>query len=120
MPFLRAANPLNYGRPRRLSSVEAIAATLYITGFSAEAQSLLERFRWGSTFLDLNREQLDKYAECEDSNEVMEAHEEFAANADSLPSRSQGPVEPGKWCSPPPSPLPRKKTNNTRLSGHGG
>ena len=96
VPFLRAGNPVNYGRPRRLSSVEAIAATLFITGFPTEAEQLLERFRWGHCFLDLNREQLEKYAECEDADEVMAEHRAFAESAEGQPSASSAPVEPGE------------------------
>lgn len=77
LPFLLAANPVNYGKPFILSSVEAFAAALIILGHRAQAEGLLAKFNWGKTFLDLNREPLEEYENAKSSEEIIKAQSLF-------------------------------------------
>jgi pre-rRNA-processing protein TSR3 len=71
LPFLLAANPVNYGKPFKLSTVEAFAAALYIIGEKEQAGLILNKFKWGKTFLELNREPLERYSKAKDSTQVV-------------------------------------------------
>ena len=77
LPALLAANPVSWGRVGRLSSVEAIAATLAILGHDDQASRVLEPFQFGQQFLDLNREPLEAYAIAESRDEVAAMQSEF-------------------------------------------
>ena len=77
LPYLIAANPTNYGVPTKLSTVEALAAALYIVGFKEKAEQLLSKFKWGPNFIELNRELLDAYARAKNSAEVVELQKSF-------------------------------------------
>ncbi|PSQ42969.1 hypothetical protein BRD17_07255 [Halobacteriales archaeon SW_7_68_16] len=77
LPFLVAANPINYGRPFRLTTVEALAGALVVLGERDRAADLLAKFTWGETFLELNAEPLGRYAGCPDSAAVVAVQEEY-------------------------------------------
>lgn len=79
LPFLVAANTVNYGRPSKLSCAEAVAATLYICGQQEASVAILQEFSWGMEFLRLNQELLDMYASCTDSQDVVDKQNEWLA-----------------------------------------
>jgi pre-rRNA-processing protein TSR3 len=80
LPYLLAANPINTYKPIKLSTAEAIAAALYIIGEVGVAQDILSVFKWGHTFITLNREWLDAYASCASSSEVVQVQDEIMEN----------------------------------------
>lgn len=77
LPFLVAANTVNYGKPWKLNCAEAFAACLYITGFKEESTKVLSQFSYGNAFLSLNEEYLEAYSKCGTSLEVVSKQEEF-------------------------------------------
>lgn len=77
LPYLLAANPVNFGRPYALTTVEAMAAALCILGERSQAEAILSKFRWGETFLELNANPLSAYADCANSTEVVAAQSEY-------------------------------------------
>lgn len=79
LPYLVAANPVNYGKPWRLNCVEAFAACFCIVDRLDLAQSLLSHFSYGQTFLDINAEVFRIYAKCETSDQVTQAQSDYLA-----------------------------------------
>ena len=77
LPFLIAANPVNFGKPCILSTNEAIAATFYITGFKDEAHHIMDGFKWGHSFIEMNYDLLEAYSDVKTSEEVVRIQNEF-------------------------------------------
>mmetsp|Transcript_34148 Transcript_34148/g.47330 ORF Transcript_34148/g.47330 Transcript_34148/m.47330 type:complete len:289 (-) Transcript_34148:51-917(-) len=103
LPWLVAVNPVNYGKPCKLSCAEAFAAALYITGHKQDAEALMSRFKWGHAFFSVNQELLDQYAACSTAVEVIAKQDAWLASAgtplespfktDFPPSESEGEEE---------------------------
>lgn len=72
LPYLVAANPVNYGQVGKLCSAEAIASALFILGYISEAEKILSLFKWGPHFLTLNAEPLRDYQNAANSSEVVQ------------------------------------------------
>ncbi|SFM58669.1 DUF367 family protein [Methanolobus profundi] len=77
LPYLVAANPVNFGRPFKLTSVEAFAASLYILGNKKQAETIMSKFNWGHTFLELNHEPLEEYSQAKDSKDILRIQSEY-------------------------------------------
>lgn len=72
LPLLFAANTVNYGKPFKMNTAEAIAASLYICGFKEESKLLLEPFSYGQEFIRLNYELLEAYSNAQSEKEIEE------------------------------------------------
>ena len=77
LPLLIAANPVNYGRPSKLNCAEALAATLFICGFDADAYQVMDHFRWGRSFFDVNAELFEGYRKAANSAELVAFQNEY-------------------------------------------
>ncbi|MDR3075276.1 MAG: DUF367 family protein [Candidatus Methanoplasma sp.] len=77
LPYLLAANPVNWGRPMELNSAEAVFGALIILGEKEQADVFLERFNWAREFLRLNGPLLEDYSRAGDSAEVVRIQNEY-------------------------------------------
>lgn len=77
LPALLAANPVNYAKLGKLSSAEALAGALYIVGSPATARLIMDKFKWGHTFLELNADPLRDYAEADTLDSIAQIEREY-------------------------------------------
>jgi len=77
LPPLLAGNPVNYAKLNKLTTVEALAASLFIMGFNEQGLELLNKFKWGHTFYELNQNLLDEYSKLENEDEIESILKDF-------------------------------------------
>ncbi|HET7149550.1 MAG TPA: DUF367 family protein [Candidatus Nitrosopolaris sp.] len=72
LPALLAGNPTNYSKLSKLTTAEALAASLFILGCKTMSENILDKFKWGHTFFDLNSEILSDYTNAANTLEIIE------------------------------------------------
>ena len=77
LPFLVAANPVNYGKPFKLTTLEAFASALHILGEKEHAKDILNIYKWAPHFLELNKQPLEEYRRAKNSKEVIQIMSEY-------------------------------------------
>ena len=77
LPYMVAVNPVNYGKAYKLTCAEAIAATLYLGGFEKEAKFVMNHFKWGPSFFDVNQEVFNMYKEAKSQEEIKQMEEKY-------------------------------------------
>ncbi|MBC8251845.1 MAG: DUF367 family protein [Nitrosopumilus sp.] len=70
LPPLLAGNPVNYSKLNKLTTVEALSAALFILGFKEQGMELLDKFKWGHTFYELNQNLLNEYLKLENEDQI--------------------------------------------------
>ncbi|MGI0069436.1 MAG: DUF367 family protein, partial [Nitrosopumilaceae archaeon] len=81
LPPLLAGNPVNYAKIGKLTTAEAIAGALYIIGLDDLANSILNKFKWGHTFYDLNHDLLVDYSRACLQTEIIEIARDYSLTA---------------------------------------
>ena len=77
LPPLFAGNPVNYTKLNKLTTAEAISAALYILGNRERSFEILDKFKWGHTFFELNKELLEEYSSLDSEAKINSILLEF-------------------------------------------
>ena len=78
LPYLLAANPINYGKPYHLTTAEALASALFILEKQEQAKMILSKFKWGLGFISLNSHALLDYSRAKDAEEILLIERDYA------------------------------------------
>jgi len=77
LPALLAGNPINYCKLSKLTTAEALAASLFILGWKNQSERIMDKFKWGHTFIELNSEILNDYRNAQNAAEIVEIEKEY-------------------------------------------
>ena len=77
LPFVVAANPINYGKALKLSTLEAFITALYILNYVEKAEEITKLYKWAPSFLTLNKEPLEDYRKTKTSKEIIKAMKQY-------------------------------------------
>ena len=77
LPYFVASNPINFGKPWRLNSAEAVLAALLVLGQDEQAELFMPRFNWAPTFVTMNGELLEAYRNAKDGKEIERIQNEY-------------------------------------------
>ena len=77
LPLVLAANEISWGKPGRLSTVEALAVCLILLNEWQQARDILKPFKFGDEFLALNKEPLKAYSAAKSNSELIDIQWEF-------------------------------------------
>lgn len=80
LPALLAGNPTNYAKLGMLSTSEAISGALYILGHKVHAMEIMNKFKWGHTFIDLNYDVLEDYSNTAEQSRIKQIEKEYFPN----------------------------------------
>lgn len=96
LPYMLAANPVNYGKPCKLTCAEAIAGTLVLCGLQENARAVMGQFGWGDSFWDINEELFEFYRPCATAADVILAQQRYLEQAEDTsqqPNRDFPPTD---------------------------
>ncbi|MDE1726493.1 MAG: DUF367 family protein [Thaumarchaeota archaeon] len=77
LPPLLAGNPVNYSKIGKLTTAEAIAAALFIMNLDEQAHTILNKFKWGHTFFELNQDLLKDYSNADSQEKIIEISTDY-------------------------------------------
>ena len=77
LPYMVAVNPVNYGKAYKLTCAEAIAATMLLGGFEREAKFIMNHFKWGPSFFDVNQELFNLYLKAKTQEEIKQMEDNY-------------------------------------------